>query len=71
MRKHLIRWWYTPNWKQEQYERMIRRWNGDWTPIRKAMLAAIPDKWERRRGEESRIDLENKMVTLDVEGWRM
>jgi len=28
MRKFLIRWWFTPNWEQEAYLRMIRRWCG-------------------------------------------
>lgn len=58
MRKFLLRWWYTPDWPREQYERMIRDWNGDWTPVRKAMLATIPAEWNRCRGEETRIDCE-------------
>jgi hypothetical protein len=27
MRKFLIRWWYTPNWQQDCYRRMIKEWN--------------------------------------------
>lgn len=30
MRKFLLRWWYTPNWRADTYHRMMLDWNGNW-----------------------------------------
>src|SRR4051812_31426362 len=62
MRKHLIRWWYTPNWERDLHRRAMLQWNGHFS-------ALFPDPCDHLWVHYDGITGEEFAASLEGEGY--